>query len=413
MENKQVELGDVNVKKLIITSNGNKLDLIPQTIMLSVYEDIMSPCLTMEIHVNDAVGALRTLPILGGEIIDLEFESPGRTAYKAQFKVYEIDSGTGNDNQTALGYTIKAVSEEAFRDAVNNVEKGYKDNIHNMVMDIVRNIMHSKKKIVYEETKGIQHIVFTRKNVFEGIEILRKRAVSQKYLSSTFYFFENKYGFNFNTLEGLMDQNKTKIGDKIFTRHQAINEHQSPEGFRQILSYNVGRQFNSISSLHLGALKGYHETFDILKKDFKKKKYTINDFPQFKDAEKSGTVTPFTPKLMEEYGGDTANFYYNISNSGVPDTYLNDTLMKKIAWTSIQLNGSIDLYCYGDSSMTIGDVITLKMPKTDGKTKQNVSEEPLQNGNYVVTGMHHNIQFSSRNPKHTMVFTCNRGTYKQ
>jgi len=412
---KQFQLGDVEVKKITISKpSGEKMDISSQIVMISLYEDILCPYLIMDVEIRDSIGLLRTFPIIGEEIIELEFNTPGRKEYKTKLRVYTVEMGVASDTQTTQGYTLKCISQEVFKDAIVNVEKGYKDNIHNMIADIIRNVLKSKKNIVHEPSKGIQHFAFTRKNPFEAINILRKRAASQEHVTGGYYFFENKYGYNFNTLEGLMDNNKSHIGDKIFTRHQITTDNfQNPEEYRQILSYSVGTQFNTVSSLQLGALKGNHETFDILKKEFKQNPYTIHDFSKFKTAEKSGAVAPFGTDTIKEFGSDTAIFYYNISNSDMPDTYLNDTLMKKIAFTGIHLYGQIDLYCYGDSEMTIGDVITLKIPRTDGTTKRVPSEEPLQNGNYIVTKMNHEIQFSTGTPKHTMTFTCIRGVYKQ
>lgn len=415
MANKKVQLGDVEVKKLeIVSASGSKLDIIPQTLQLSLYEDFMQPSIAMDVYIVDAIGLLKTFPVIGEETIELEFKTPGRGEYKTKLRVYEVVLGSSADNQTQQSYCLKCCSEEAFQSSVATVEKGYKDTIDNIIKDIITSTLKSKKPAFYEQSKGIQHITFIRKSPFEAIEMLRKRAASKENLSSSYFFFENKYGYNFNTLEGMYDKNKGKIGDKIFTRNVILPENQQPEGFRTILSYNIGRQFNMINSLTLGSLMSYHETFDILKKEFKKKKYTISEFPEFKSPETSGTsVTPFGTDTISKYGKDPATRYYNISNSDMPDTYLNDFLAKKIAYTGIQLNGSVEIYCYGDSEMSVGDVVTLKLPKTDGSTKKQPAEEPLQNGNYIITRLHHSIQLSTVEPKHTVTMTLTRGSYKQ
>lgn len=409
------QLGDVDVTKITVTPSGGKpFNILPQIMELSLYEDVLTPYRVLEISVIDAIGLLRTLPIIGEEEVELEFQVPGREKHNAKFKIVEVVVGSASDNQTKLAYKLVCMSPEVFTDSVKNVEKGYKKTIDEIVKSILTDELKTTKKLFYEQSKGVQEIVFTRKSPFQAIDFLRKRAISQKYTSSLYFFFENKYGYNFNTLEGMMDINKKSIGDKIYTRHVILNdENQNPQGFRQILSYNVGRQFNMVSSMSLGALNAVHQTFDILKKEFKQKKYTISDFPEFKNAEESGAVSPFGQKTISEYGKEVANYYYNISNSAMPDTYLNDNLVKKIAFASIQLNGSIDIHAYGDSNMTIGDVFTLKIPKTDGKTKQTVQPEPLQTGNYIITKMNHNIQFSSGRPKYMITFTGIRGIYSQ
>lgn len=416
MANKKVQLGDVEIKKLEISSvsGGKKLDIIPQTLQLSIFEDFMSPSMMADVYIIDAIGLLRTFPIIGEEFIDIEFNTPQRKPFKAKFRIFEVVLGSAADNQTQQSYCLKCCNEESFESAVGTIEKGYKNTIDNIVKDIVTKDLKSKKPLFFESTKGIQNITFIRKAPFEAIDMLRKRAASKENTSASYFFFENRYGFNFNTLEGLYDKNKKNIGDKVFTRNVILPENQQPEGFRTILSYNIGRQFNMINSLTLGSLNAYHETFDILRKEFKTKKYSISEFPEFKSPETSGTsVSPFGPDTIQKYGTTPATRYYNISNSDLPDTYLNDFLVKKIAYTGIQLNGSIDIYCYGDSEISAGDVVTIKLPKTDGTTKKQPQEEPLQNGNYVVARTHHSIQFSTGEPKHTITCTLMKGSYKQ
>jgi hypothetical protein len=51
--------------------------------------------------------------------------------------------------------------------------------------------------LVPSGTKGTQNVSPNQVKPFQSIDFLRRKAVSPKYKSSTFTFFENKMGFNF------------------------------------------------------------------------------------------------------------------------------------------------------------------------------------------------------------------------
>lgn len=408
-------LGQVTVDQLTLVSisTGREQDISGQAVVLSLYEDIMSPSIVVEVTVLDGIGLLRTFPIVGSEWLDVQFTTPGRQGYKVRLQVYEVNNISTNDNQTAYSYTIRAISEEAVASAAQHIERAYKDPIDATVKDILTTNLKTKKTLFYEQTKGPQHIVFPRKTPFAAIEILRRRAVSQTRPSATYLFFENRYGYNFQTLEEIAEKNKGAIGDKIWTRYNILNDvNQNALGFHAILSYSIGRQFNMINSIAAGGLYNVHESYDMIKKSIKTTEYRLEQFNEFAQPEDNG-VSPFTPEIYNKYGKTTQRRMFNIGDSSRPDTYLNDTQGKRLGYNAIHHNNQVTIHSYGDSSVSVGDVVTVDIKKTESTTKKVVQPEPLAAGNYIVGQAHHCIQFSSGKPLHTLTFTAIRGTYTE
>lgn len=410
------ESGDVDINTLTITpiSGGQAQGILPQTISVSIFEDFIAPALYCEVLINDSIGMLKTLPIIGQEYLDIDFQTPQRANYKARFHIYQVADYRSDPLQQKAVYCLKGISQERIADSVGTVEKGYQQPIHSIVQDILQTSLNTTKKLFYEETKGVQQITFTRQSPFDAITMLRKRACSMKNQSSSFVFFENKYGFNFSTIENLMATNQSNIGDKIFIRYTATaNIHQNPLNFRQIVAATTANQYNMLGALGAGALNIEHNTFDLLKKTIKTNKYRLPDFNQFSTPDAQGAVSPFTSTLNSMYGDSPALRLFNIEDSSKPDTFINDFMVDKLGFLATHLHGSVDIHVNGDSSVTIGDVITIQVPKVDGLTSSTIQPEPLTNGNFLVAKAHHYIQISAMKPKYTQSLNLMKGTYVQ
>ena len=66
----------------------------------------------------------------------------------------------------------------------------YIDEISKEIERIVRNDLNSKKHISLDTTKGTQTIQISNLKPFQAIDKLRQGAISQKYVSNSYLFFE-------------------------------------------------------------------------------------------------------------------------------------------------------------------------------------------------------------------------------
>jgi hypothetical protein len=70
----------------------------------------------------------------------------------------------------------------------------------------------------------------------------------------------------------------------------------------------------------------------------------------------------------------------------------------------------VRIYVPGDSSLKVGDVIELNLPKSSGTTKKPEGEE-LVGGNYVISRLRHNITTTGKT-KHYVSMDCNKVGFK-
>ena len=75
--------------------------------------------------------------------------------------VYSLQNRQGVNPRSQI-YTLKFISLEAIRDHQTRISKAFSGGIDQMVIDICKNYLNTKKDILVEETKGNYKIVVPR-----------------------------------------------------------------------------------------------------------------------------------------------------------------------------------------------------------------------------------------------------------
>jgi hypothetical protein len=390
--------GEVQIKKLdIIASSGKRLSITAQLRSLTIYESVDKPFIQCDIVILDSVGLIEALPIVGEESIELSFQTQGvNIPTNLKFKVFQLGGiSTGTQNKTQA-YTLRCVSDERMMNNVNVVQKGYNESIENIVRDIVRNYLESNKNFFSETTKGVQNLVIPYLPPMEAADFVRKRAVSTKYPTSNFLFFENKNGFYFRTFESLVEENASQIGNKVFSYSPTINTTQfTGKEFRNILAIHNSTRFDSNDKLQSGSIYNVVRSFDLITKSVSNTsfKYTENG-SLFLGTDENGRQT--TSQLFaEKYGSRTPEIYMVPKDSSKPETYIADTIGINLAYKNFLKQNRVSVMIYGDSALKVGDIITCNLPEIVGTTGRS-GESKMVSGNYFITSLNHHITIEQK-----------------
>lgn len=406
MSTEKFKPGEVTIKSLAIsTHNGPNISLMDMYTEISVFEDILSPFLTATISIVDGNGILKDAPLLGGEVVVIEFETPSRPAAKYTFFVKSIDDvDMVAPMYTSYSYTLNCISEEAFINNTKTISKTYTGTVSDMIANILKKDLGSKKKFTYDETKGIQDFVINYEKPFTAIKMLSKRAVSLKEHSSSFMFYEAKDGFYFMTLESIANLKKDSIGDKIFLNvpMSGAKESNNPDEFRQLIGMAVSDTPSLADDIDSGIMNSQTKTFDLLTKNVKTTKFnlseSVKDFTGFGSQGKESVRLP--EKVVKKYGSDTSKVYFRVSDSSSRETFIDDMLAKKAAYTLLALKSPNLINAHGDSSLGVGDMITVKYAKASGLDGDTKKEERYTSGNHLVIRLRHLIRKTGSGAKH-------------
>lgn len=398
--------GDVQIKTVSLFTDQGVVNLLEHVKAISIFESVFVPGIIVELTIWDTKNVSSKLPVLAGQRLQLQLCTPGRNDMKYELIVTDMKDGNPSENMRSKSYVIYATSAEVMRNASNLVMKAYNTNISSMVKDIISYYLGTKKTIDVQQTKGIQKVIVQNQNPFDAIKMLRKRSISVDNKSSSYVFFENQDGFHYKTLEKLMEGD---TGDRVFTNDETVRTDITLPIFRNLINYQQPAQYSVVDRVKKGGL-----SVDMAKFDFKTLKYTRKatkfNPSDFKNAD--GTLQNPDADEMGQYGrssGDMVNVWHD---SSYPDTFLAEGIGPRVNATMLFGQGGLQLHVFGDSELTAGQMIEVKIIE-NATSSENPEEHHLLSGKYLITFLHHQILSEGNNPRYTCSIETLKGGYKE
>jgi hypothetical protein len=309
-------------------------------------------------------------------------------------------------NGKSVSYAVRCVSEEHLRNGSNLVKQSFTDTVSNIVPVILSNYLSSKKAMIVDETKGIQTIAFPKLNPLQSIDMLRQRAVSSSFPTSSFVFFENQSGFNFKTIEGLIKDGKPNIGSRVFNAQQNTmgNKDTQAKSFRTILDYKAVAKSDSNKKAALGVFKAVTKSFDLNTKDFGSADFDVKDIFSKIQKPGDGKQIPNSDSFIEEFATGTPKQFFVPKDTTRPDNFI-DTMIAARNSFAVLLNSEVTrVLIHGDTGLKVGDLVSLLLPSPTGTTDRK-KDDQLSSGNYLIIRLRHIITTGTK-PKHQIAFDC-------
>jgi len=388
--------GSVDVNQISLSSlDGKKnMSLIGQVVTINIFEEIFCPIVYAEIDIVDSADLRSSFPLIGEEVIDISFRTAGNKEFISyKFFAYKISNAVTNKTDRVKTYTIKCCSMEILKNSTLKLNQRISGSSETIIGNILSNsqYLNSDKQLSFEQTKGPQDLLFSKISPFQAIDLIRRRSVSQKYISSSFCFFENRRGFNFCTIEFLLDQGKDYVKDKIFWYDSLPEVDAKNVRVRNILAMRNTSSFDTANKLQFGGLNNIVRKFDIFTGELSE--ITFNNYEkqdQFKFA--SDNPTGMNSSFFEQnYGSESGYSMLVPHRSDLADTFIPDSLGARQAFVQKIIQNLYQIHTYGDSEITAGDVIKVNVPSGKGTTSDQAALNKLLAGNYLVSRLRHTI----------------------
>ena len=417
MINNKYEAGDVELVSVKLTNSDSTatVDLKGLLLNLSIFEDIEQPTIYAELLLNDGLNLVKDFPIIGEEDLEVVFFTPGRdkmTTYK--LRTFSIQGVTVADNNRSSNYILRCVSAEHFKNSVALVDKAYNTTISNMIKDIVLNEITTDKSINLENTRGISSIAIPRLSPFQAIDFLRQKAVALRASGGLFVFFENQSGYNFLTIEKLIQDGVKFVGTKSFHHSTDIKSTNAKDthAFRNILKLEYLTKFDTIQKMNNGLFKNTVISYDILSKKVKYTDFNLHEQVRHFETGNKGSEVPNTVKTVNQAVKGNPYYMFTPFDSSAGDLYTQDLLGYKQAYSILLNQHVVRCLTYGDNFMSVGDVVELKLPTTSGTTEVR-TDDMMYSGNYLVTKLRHIIYQTDRKFKYQIAMDCNNIGFKK
>lgn len=389
--------GRYELQTMSITTPKGPLDLSGMATRCDIFESIMAEGIICELTIADQVGLSSKFKMDEQELCIAFTTSPELAPVHYKLKIIEVVAGTTPPNDKGIAYVLLAVSEEILKSkTIVNVPILDKKLEPEKVVKAMLKLMKSEKSLFVEESRGPVPLDTSNKNPFQTIEMCRTKALSKKYNGHAWVFFENKFGYNFVTLEKLIDQNVPRIGDKLFIHSSVANIDAEGARWRNILAYkNIQAGAQNVAL----AAGGFQTRVTVL--NIKTGDYEVIERPSNKMeflSMNKGAITR-SAQLQEERTGENdqgkmTQITYNPDVEAAPRL---EKLSDQPYFISQFFSIISHITIYGDTALTLGDVIQCQLPEytgfTSGEENAYKPENKVHSGNYMITKLRHVLTF--------------------
>jgi hypothetical protein len=416
----------------LLTSVGSGIiDLTPLLVEFSLFEDIHSATISGNLVVSDSLGLLSNFRVNGTEFIQISLRKflQDNNPINRTFRVFKISNRTVNASNAYEVYTLNFCSEEFLFSEQYRISKGYKNTkISDIITDILTNYVKvgiSKTKNIYiESTQGVYDFVLPNKKIFETINWLSTYAQPVNNVGADMLFYENNYGYFFNSLQTLYEQPEYQT---YFYNPKNISTEISDQ-IINVTDFEVLDFFDTLSGINNGIFANKTITFDVLTRtkltnnmfsydDYVSKSKHLNSYPITNNYQnrRGDTMYQVMDGVDLEMGAlrmatgnqkEKMNSYVMNSKGGANnvanDIFIETYLKNRVAQIGLINYTRIKIVVPGDPSVTIGKTVNFKTFATNPAVYspggvQRVYD-PFYSGKYLVTACRH-------------IVTAPRGTY--
>ena len=414
-------------------SSDISVDMLGACVELKYYESVLSNTISASAIIvetgftdrtnkdgNPIMGIIDTLPVRGGEPVLLEFADAQPEPNKLSFKTNDtalyvnrlrnLDPGTQKDV-----YVIDLCTREFLTNEQTRVVKRYDEKISDNVKTILteQGGIQIKKNINIDETAIPYNFIGNQKKPFYLCTWLASRSVpvinvegesnvDGKGGAAGYFFFENYEGFQFRSLDKLLDQKREPVKKYIYTG----NESYPPEYDGHILNVNVDRDIDLQQNLALGTYANRSIFFNYASMEYLGRDYNIEDNQKDKivnagDQDIAWVAPAFRKgpsRLMNHIldvgtlpsGNDAVEQLKNRKADPTKPTWdAADTMVQSIMRYNQLFTIKINIMIPGDFSLKAGDLIFCDFPLLTTDVNTQVNDQ--SGGIYMIASLCHRI----------------------
>lgn len=394
----QFRPGDVEILNIVLRSDdgSREFDLRQVVRSMDIYESIMSPIIYARLDIQDSFDLLRSFPIITEEHVDMSFRLDGQSPVtELKLHVKEVLDVRTTEQLTMKTYTLTLVSQELLESASRHVNRRFSSEISSSVREILEQDLRTQKAVNIEDTKGIDNVLITRQQPLRAIDQLRRRAVSRRYASSSYTFFENRHGLNFVTLEGLFDAGSNKVDDKIFFSDSNVNDNALKSTFRNMIAYHQVQFADSIETIQQGGMNNKVAVIDFNTGGYRVLNYNNENDGAFKTMNKgaSGQNTSF---FQNKHGRTTGKVLLVPYDSSRQALEIPEKVSRMQAYTQRISQNITHIFIWGDNQITAGDVIECNFPSASSLNDGRSKIDRLSSGKFLVSKLRHMFTFGAK-----------------
>lgn len=388
--------GQFTLLSLTMSQAGKVVDLSKIAIRADIYESILVPGIFIELAVNDARGQFATAMHHEEELCVSFTTYDESEPIHYRFRITEVNPAKQTPDNKAIVYVISGASKEFVesQDAKYlSPEKAFQRKRIEPAKAIagMLDILGSTKTVFVENTIGTRTETSAGMWPFKFIKNVVDRAKSEKWSGGAFVFFENSKGYHFKTLQSLIEEGLQNIGDKYFIHSALANADTTSAGWRNIIAFKLIQKGNLTAAQLSGAFN--KRIIGVDRKTGKQIEYR-NKPGGAENPVMNDNALSVSAEAVNSRGSEDAQVETLFIDSGEDGEWVLEKKAAMPAFLSKFFTVLAHMTIYGDSTITVGDVITCSLGNPTGLTNGGKTEEdPSTSGNYMVMKCRHILIF--------------------
>jgi hypothetical protein len=415
-----------DIKKLAITNrDGSKgFDIKSVFEELSIFDNIMMPCMSGNIVIKDAVGLASKINFDGTEYLEIDIikdlQNSDSMFFKKRFVIYKLTDRKELTQRSEI-YTLHFVSEEFVLSEQKKLKQSYKGTYYDMVVKILSDHLKVPFETILdgnrsgianmEPTKGLHTYVVPNLTPFQAIEYISKVAINNSG-TPDYLFWQTQLGYNFMSLSTLLSYDAfydITVGVKNIAQ-QSGGENIESEiyGARDL---KVISQFNMAENVKSGVYAGKFIGFDPLTRTvttqnmsfdnvYNLTKNHANDVSMntgiFNKEGKVATEMYDSRVTLFPFQEDRKTNSYLKSKDNKSSTIIQDThnyiLQRRIIFANL-MQKRLRLTMPGNFALASGNNANIEVPHRYVEENKSDMVDTTLSGKYIITGVRHIIRF--------------------
>ncbi len=415
---------------LVLESNNQQrtVDISLGAISIDYYEDIFSPTITAKIRVlnsnnsitpegapsNERQSIYNGLPLRGGERLVMKVSgnsptNPGLDFSKKVEDYFYVSSITDIITQPETeSFTLHLTSREAITNETSRVSRKFSTatTIDSSIRTILTDYLKTNKIGTIDKTSNSYGFIGNLRKPFTVLIWLSSKSVpAESGGQAGFFFFQTKNGFQFRSIDSLINQEKKAS----YSYAQGVESYDTESGKKNndftILNYKTTKNENLIEKLRLGAFASQRMFFDPLKFTFTSPEQGSFKQDQYKSKTKTLGRQINLPKVSEgsdvSLGDVPSRIFTQVIDVGTLDSDVSkETNYNPMEYQSQSLMRYNSLFTQvlevtvpSNTNLSAGDIIECDFPKqSNSKTKES---DPEISGLYIIKELCHHFDSES------------------
>lgn len=407
---KQEYAGKVEITSLIINNKDSFVDATKYVVGLSIFEDIYSPFVYVELAVADFDGLSKRFPLLGEEFLTVGFKTDQSKEVNYQFLLYKSDNTSFFKMNNAQAYVLRGVTLEKAFDFTKTVSEAYRGTPSEIANALFTTYINkdTNKKLKYEPSKGVTKIVFPEISPLQALSYCKKRSIPVSAVTSPFLFFQNSDGYSFVSINTLFNdgvQNRDAFKHVLATGfNNPLNGFELSNGNERfktdVISFSMQSNYDTVSKIDFGAFNNETYSFDLTTKQYVIRRQfnlsqNFNKFTLGSGGEMNSRdfMRTLDDKALQKYNILTD---FSLQLEGAQHDFLPDTIGEMVAYSNIVAETNANILMYGDSNITAGQVLYFQTFMADDSNPEKRRVDPQKTGNYLLSSVRHDIIIDSQ-----------------